>query len=48
MDDSDLALVPDKEQQKAFKINLQRLRKEKPIVLVHLPDTEISSSSVYK
>jgi MoaA/NifB/PqqE/SkfB family radical SAM enzyme len=40
MDDSDLALVPGKEQQKAFKINLERLRKEKPIVLVHLPDDE--------
>lgn len=40
MDHSDLALIPGEKQQKTFKINLERLRNEKPIVLVHLPDDE--------
>ncbi|NIM17592.1 MAG: radical SAM protein [Candidatus Aminicenantes bacterium] len=40
MDNADLQLLPLENQRQEFKHRLQRLRKEKPIVLVHLPDDE--------
>jgi MoaA/NifB/PqqE/SkfB family radical SAM enzyme len=40
MDSADHLLLPEENQRQAFKRRLQRLRKEKPIVLVHLPDDE--------
>jgi MoaA/NifB/PqqE/SkfB family radical SAM enzyme len=40
----ELSLMPDENQQTLFRDNLSRMRKEKPILLVHLPDDEYSET----